>query len=333
MNFFKKLLNKIRPEKNELQDKPVELAEVNELDEDQQNFPPLPNLLSGDMKGRDPRKRKARKSESADNASFDQVNTEKLACFSSELIDFLKQNPNQKNMQLVAHLTKAVKFRIPDGGTIIDINKNGSLVSKYSGYIPIIKLPYETITLEFKVFPTQKIPTVLLCRQLEDTIEFAIFLRRINSKKWNWIGGEFIPLNCDWNKVDYLRVPHIEAMDTEEKIIVTQVFFANALEVILQFLAAMNCSNAEIIDDVKPDERLNKSRIRKGKTPMFEYKVLTIRTQRNGLSNLIGGNHASPRVHLRRGHIRKLNNKTVWVNACVVGDKTKGIIDKEYLVN
>lgn len=333
MNFFKKLFNKTLTEKNELQDKSVELTKEDETSEEKQISEPDINLFNGSTENGNSKNRKSQKDKIEDRPSFDQADTGKLACFSSELIDFLKQNPNQKNMQLVAHLTKAVKFRIPDGGTIIDINKQGSLISKYSGYIPIVKLPYETITLEFKVFPKQKIPTVILCRQLDGFIEFAILMRRFNSKKWNWIGGQFIPLNCDWNKIDYLRIPHIETMDTEEKVAVTELFFRNSLEVIFQFLAAMNCSNAEIVDDVKPDERLNKSRIRKGKTPMFEYKVLTIKTHRNGLSKLLGGNHASPRVHLRRGHIRKLKTKTVWVNACVVGDKSRGIIQKEYLVN
>ena len=43
-----------------------------------------------------------------------------------------------------------------------------------------------------------------------------------------------------------------------------------------------------------------------------------------------GGTHASPRVHLRRGHIRKIaDGRTVWVQACVVGSK-HGMVLKDY---
>ncbi|MNC48955.1 hypothetical protein D3C75_981010 [compost metagenome] len=98
-----------------------------------------------------------------------------------------------------------------------------------------------------------------------------------------------------------------------------------------QFMAALSCSNSTAADATPPNPALNAKRRKAGKTPFFTYKVLTITTN-GSASSKEGqcGTHGSPRVHLRRGHIRRLPEKTVWVNACVVGDKSKGLVQKDY---
>ena len=102
----------------------------------------------------------------------------------------------------------------------------------------------------------------------------------------------------------------------------------------ISLIGVVQISESISVDDILPPEKLNKSRIKKGKTPFFSYKVLTINSQKgNAPSNSNSkGSHSSPRIHLRRGHIRKLESKTVWVNACVVGDKKKGAVNKDYQV-
>jgi hypothetical protein len=45
----------------------------------------------------------------------------------------------------------------------------------------------------------------------------------------------------------------------------------------------------------------------------------------------LGGTHASPRLHLRRGHIRHCyTGQYVWVRPTTVGNKRLGIIFKDY---
>ena len=47
-----------------------------------------------------------------------------------------------------------------------------------------------------------------------------------------------------------------------------------------------------------------------------------------------GGNHASPRMHLRRGHLRRLPNKVVWVKEAMVNAKSQiGVVDKDYCLS
>lgn len=66
--------------------------------------------------------------------------------------------------------------------------------------------------------------------------------------------------------------------------------------------------------------------------PLYSHHVLVVKPERSESPSL-GGTHAPPRVHLRRGHIRHLSDgRTIWVRESVVGDKTRGIVTKDYLV-
>ncbi|MBF0148191.1 MAG: hypothetical protein HQL85_18705 [Magnetococcales bacterium] len=101
---------------------------------------------------------------------------------------------------------------------------------------------------------------------------------------------------------------------------------------IRQMCSVLNCSNIRAQSLAAP-RNLNKKREKKGKSPFFEYKVLEVDGTPGGLKSPHGGgSHASPRVHIRRGHIRHLPTHNVWVQACVVGDKKNGVIHKDYRV-
>jgi len=136
--------------------------------------------------------------------------------------------------------------------------------------------------------------------------------------------------------MDYLRLDKnlFEFYENEHGLF--KESFENKIKewIIVNFLCALSCGNTAICDDdLKPSAIKEKLRKDKRKTPFFSYKVLTINTGAT-TSKSIGASysHNSPRVHLRRGHIRKLPTKNIWVNACIVGDKSKGIIHKDYSV-
>lgn len=85
-------------------------------------------------------------------------------------------------------------------------------------------------------------------------------------------------------------------------------------------------------DDIEPNAATNKMRRARGKMPLFTYKVLTI-GKKKPKSRRLGGTHASPRSHLRRGHYRT-NSKGVrhWVQPCMVKGETDGFVHKDYIV-
>lgn len=97
---------------------------------------------------------------------------------------------------------------------------------------------------------------------------------------------------------------------------------------VMKFLTAINCTNVRS-ERHEANARLQKKRAKKGKKPLFSYWTLQLEPT-NGGRNDLGGTHASPRVHLRRGHPRRLaSGKTVWVQPHVVGHGP-GIVHKDY---
>lgn len=79
-----------------------------------------------------------------------------------------------------------------------------------------------------------------------------------------------------------------------------------------------------------PSPKLNKKRARYGKLPLVEYRTLSILKPRQIVERELGGTHASPRVHLRRGHFRRHGEKIIWVRESLVGDKANGLLLKDY---
>lgn len=110
----------------------------------------------------------------------------------------------------------------------------------------------------------------------------------------------------------------------------------------MEFFEAVSCSN--IISQVHEkgaSEVVNARRARDGKLPIYETKVLAIDPgwlkahRQSSSSGDIEVSRASPRQHLRRGHIRRIHQGTerqqqVWIPPTVVGDAARGQINKTY---
>jgi len=103
------------------------------------------------------------------------------------------------------------------------------------------------------------------------------------------------------------------------------------------FSLTVNSSNIGR-ERIAPPEKLNKKRISNGKPPFFEAWVLDVdrrapsaESSREGYS--LEGSRASPRLHLRRGHIRRLSPERItYVRGTAVGSLRSGQIEKTYRV-
>jgi len=91
-------------------------------------------------------------------------------------------------------------------------------------------------------------------------------------------------------------------------------------------------NNETDVDTFEPDAAKNKLRRSMGKAPLFTYKVLTVGKPKRK-SRHLGGTHASPRSHLRRGFFRtSKNGARHWVQPCMVKGETDGFVHKDYKV-
>ena len=79
---------------------------------------------------------------------------------------------------------------------------------------------------------------------------------------------------------------------------------------LIQACSVINCANV-ITGDMEAPVALNKKRRATGKQPFFSYKILELAEDRKSVGSGFGGHHASPRMHLRRGHLRQLECKVV----------------------
>jgi hypothetical protein len=81
-----------------------------------------------------------------------------------------------------------------------------------------------------------------------------------------------------------------------------------------------------------PQTFTNRRKIAMGKTPTYDWHTVTIGPKQSK-SESQGGSHASPRLHDRRGHLRRLRNgKNVWVLPCKVGNAALGTVFHDYEV-
>lgn len=83
---------------------------------------------------------------------------------------------------------------------------------------------------------------------------------------------------------------------------------------------------------LNPNGLTNRRRAKKGKRLQYSWRTVAIEppTQK---AERMGGTHASPRQHERRGHWRITpTGKRVWVRNCTVGDPSKGVVMKDYII-
>jgi hypothetical protein len=76
----------------------------------------------------------------------------------------------------------------------------------------------------------------------------------------------------------------------------------------------------------------NQRKIKDGKMPTYDWTTVIVEAAKPK-NEYQGGTHASPRLHDRRGHLRRLKTgQTCWVKAHKVGDITKGIVFHDYVI-
>ena len=99
-----------------------------------------------------------------------------------------------------------------------------------------------------------------------------------------------------------------------------------------QIRAACIALDADVVkrEAVHASVALNKARTKRGRAPLSDYHILRLAHRYVTRGEPLGGTHATPRLHFRRGHWRHLPSAKTWVRWCLVGDPDLGFVNKEY---
>ena len=262
---------------------------------------------------------------------------------------------------LADRIARAEHFELPDGGYLFDDDLHA-----LAGLA--LRLPYPLTTIEYigRDPAGRTLRRLGLCSEFQDDsgaryIRVVAFARdegrwgivpvaiEFSSDGWENLSADGIPFYEFAADPDLappappryafrpvpLMAESAQHVTADRRALVEQIAAATAVaESLLSMLSALACSNviAEISERVDPG--VNARRVRAGKLPIFETRVLTVLCPRT-LHPATGqqGDRASPRQHLRRGHVRHLaDGRRIWINAAIVGDPKNGAIRKFYSV-
>lgn len=240
-------------------------------------------------------------------------------------------------------LQDSLHFRLPDSGQLFQLKHGSKITDSIRDYCPHLRLPFAVTALEFSLYAdcasvkargdAHYDASILLLREIVNregspAILIRPMVRACYGSRKTWIPEDYAAVvNAETLTIEALWQTESGKIGSSED---ASEMLQGPLTVMTGFIAALSCSNSVTADAPPPNAALNEKRKRSGKTPFFSYKVLTLDLDAKNRTGAGTGSHASPRVHLRRGHVRRLADRTVWVNAAVVGDKRNGFIHKGY---
>lgn len=111
--------------------------------------------------------------------------------------------------------------------------------------------------------------------------------------------------------------------------------FSDELRTVIHFASVCGCDNVKPVKIFTPSKESVSTALIRGKARPYDKWVLDIylNSTEESTGTGLGGSHASPRLHIRRGHIRRYQTgKTTWVKQCMVGTPELGVIEKDYRV-
>lgn len=253
---------------------------------------------------------------------------------------------------------KAVKFVLPDGGRIFNDKLKGLEGLEH------LRLPYENVLIEYQAennsfgvaeqvcgventrpYPRRIVlaseqgehifiysvvgadvdgvtgwpmqPMAVVVKKHDSTEGLEVSIKSVNETTVRGIGAFIAPLGSLYEKVYGQGKEEWAWADMSDEVLA-----------VLELVEALSCSN--VTHEPMPQPKMNKSAIRRGAAPFDEYRMLVLKGADKSYPAK-GGSHASPREHLRRGHIRALQNgNRIWINSCVVNAGIGGRIAKSY---
>lgn len=155
-------------------------------------------------------------------------------------------------------------------------------------------------------------------------IQFIFWMR--DPDRSLFLGGVFFERDSAFCQVGYAN----DCASESEQRDATDILITH-FKGIGDFLSVLNCVNVKT-ETIEEPHALNKKRTRNGKVPVYSYHTLVLKSAA-ARRETNGGTHEAPRIHLRRGHIKRRKTGSFWWQPCVVGDRAKGVVMKDYEVH
>ena len=150
-------------------------------------------------------------------------------------------------------------------------------------------------------------------------------------RPWAFLGIVFWKKNIDDKHSTFIVHPHPRCSPENPNMFLMELKKGNFW--VRVFLSALHCSNVERHEHHPP--RQMRRHPGPGQ-PAFSWWTLhlSIPKESNMNEQNLGGTHASPRLHLRRGHPRRYApGKWCWVRHHLVGRKELGEVHKDYAIH
>lgn len=250
----------------------------------------------------------------------------------------------------------AARFSLPENGVLLELK------DYRSEFASMLHLPYPSLTLEYRTTrPAEpgKIKSsrsIILCWQGDYSTPFrieteppeVIYFTSIwfDDEQGEWepspVAWGFRPADLRPDPENGITVEgfhhfpcHIEAYDrlrSEHGDQWLDEDLARSFEPLLEFCLTVNCQNVQTAE-VAPPAKLNAKRVKHGKPPLDSYHVLVLPGTESDEGQSGAGLRQGPRVHWRRGHLRRLGDgRVIWVRHALVGNRELGSVQKEYRV-
>ena len=234
-------------------------------------------------------------------------------------------------------MEQAIKFVLPKNGATIEDKKYKGIQS-----LGELKLPFDEFILEFETDRAATTVTgpskviIILAKFTDPPDKIAVLYIVYIPEVQRWLINP--PLVVETKAYEDSSGGLAVALQNVESGGVMRFYtqelgaFGVMMEPVLNFLNALACRNVHI--EKSPARATKQGKKVKAALPFDDYHYLTVDVpgRANSRINALGGSHRAPREHLRRGHIRRLESGSIWVNACVVNAGIGSKVEKSYLV-
>ena len=147
------------------------------------------------------------------------------------------------------------------------------------------------------------------------------------------------PLHIATTGVEIYLDAETQVLSVASQVHITQTKWipkpANIIYDVLRAIYMMTYHTGEVYISVPTprEAEVNEKKMRKGKKPLVEFRLISVTAQKRVLPSIPQGTHASPRQHWRRGHWRTYKSGIrAWVEPMLVGDEKNGKIVKDYVI-